>query len=866
MKQSTKKLLFRTALGVVIMVAAIIAFSMLLTSCTIFRNDEYATFSVKSLTLEVGESYDLRRVITGNTEDYRISVDTDSILKVSGKKITAQKVGRTAVSVITKNSDDTITVTVKEAEPTTFTIQTQGQTIQTVGQASTVVFTANATGTLRGESVDWYVNNVKQNLPQDETVFSFMPEDAGVFTIEAKAGKYSAQSVVRAYYSIEAVGAASGVLNQLDGEITAITLTATAATDLRNPTNYIEWVVDGKTLYEGENTSFRYVPSIGTHVVELYVNGVKRLIGGQSSVTVRAAGQADAPTVTGVTFDNVYPHVYVEYEGADNAQVEIIAPNGLMLTYRQSDDAVASKFSDGRFDAQGVISTCAMSSSRGTYRIRAKALGDGDLIKASEYSETFSFVQLPPAAKKYLETSILDFDLYLTDEEDYIDVLEYYVLGRSKTASRPKVEFSCYIAFDMTKQSEAESLFYGAFEWAATSGSYNNISVKLNSNVMTTSFNVSTINRPTRQSYDGNNDYEYAVELHAIAPHINYDEAKYRPANYVFPIDLAERTESVSYTDELYFAVEHNTRPIPESGSAADTVYQKAREALRMIVTDEMSDVEKAHAIYDWIMWKVTYDTPATEVSRNGEAYSAYYLEGVFGDGSTYIKDVSTGKSVAYYPYAVCDGLSKAYTLMCNIEGVPCVRVAGMAGDSLLDAGGHAWNKVYVNGGWYLVDITWGDSQGRIDRTVYELSLHDWLFLTDEQADPTHFEPYESGDSYLIKVPETTTAKLDIYKEMTYYGVEINCSVGRNENQSDRLEEIILQFAKNYSPRSSLYVPGCGTSATPYSGFDIRFEDGMKLTESNASSIVRSAFRRYVPSATVETYLTSDDVLIVLIS
>ncbi len=873
MNKTSKRFNIRRIICAALTATIIAATGILLSGCMLIRGiieaeEELIDFNVRSLTLDVGESYDLQDIISCGTNSYVIEVGSTSVLSVKGKTVTAKSAGRTTVTAKTDFDSDTLSVTVKEREKSELIISAVGNTVQTVGQASEVVFTVDARGDLRGRTVDWYVNDVRKTSLGSGTAFYFTPTDAGKFTVKAVIDGYYAQSVVRAYYDVNATGSISGSLVQMTEPISALTFSAAVKSDSRNPSDYIVWVIDGKTVYEGENTSYRYMPSAGTHTVELYVNGVKRLIDGQPSVAVTAVGAAKAPSTPSVTFDNVYPHVYINYETeSDYAEVEIALPNGEKRVFSQKDPSASSRFDGGKFDAQGIIDVCASGSTRGSYGIRVKSLGDGDMILDSEYSEACTFTQISYAAKTYLETTVLDFDLYLTSEEEYIDVMEYYILSRNKTARTPRVNFSCYVAFGLDTQSEAENLFENAFEWAATSGSYDNIQVDLNSNVLTTKFSVSTINRPTRQSFTGSNYYSYAEELHAITPHINYDETKYRSADHVFPIDLKERSVSVSYTDELYFAVENNTRPVPTSGSAAQTVYEKAREALRMIVTDDMSDVEKAHAIYDWIMWKVTYDTPATIVSHNGEAYSAYYLEGVFGDGITSIKDVSTGKSVKYAPYAVCDGLSKAYTLMCNIEGIPCVRVAGVAGDSLSNSGGHAWNKVFVNNAWYLVDITWGDAQGYIDGADYELSLHNWLFLTDAQADPTHFEPYEAGESYLINAPETAAEPFDIYKEMTYNGVKIDCSITDGDDQAQRLQEIAKLFAESYEPRGSLYVPGCGTSETPYTGIDIKFEKGMALSESNAASIVRSAIRKVLPTVTVDTYLTTEkDVLVVLLS
>lgn len=84
--------------------------------------------------------------------------------------------------------------------------------------------------------------------------------------------------------------------------------------------------------------------------------------------------------------------------------------------------------------------------------------------------------------------------------------------------------------------------------------------------------------------------------------------------------------------------------------------------------------------------------------------YYGYYLEGIFLD-KFYKKDM----------HAVCDGKSKAFVLMCGIEGITAVRISGKASSDGKNFGGHAWNKVLLdlNGTgdkeWYFVDTTWGD-------------------------------------------------------------------------------------------------------------------------------------------------------------
>lgn len=49
---------------------------------------------------------------------------------------------------------------------------------------------------------------------------------------------------------------------------------------------------------------------------------------------------------------------------------------------------------------------------------------------------------------------------------------------------------------------------------------------------------------------------------------------------------------------------------------------------------------------------------------------------------------------------AVCDGIAKAYKLLCDEAGIPCTVVTGSSG------GPHAWNVVRVEGRWAHVDVT----------------------------------------------------------------------------------------------------------------------------------------------------------------
>lgn len=59
----------------------------------------------------------------------------------------------------------------------------------------------------------------------------------------------------------------------------------------------------------------------------------------------------------------------------------------------------------------------------------------------------------------------------------------------------------------------------------------------------------------------------------------------------------------------------------------------------------------------------------------------------------------------------VCEGYSKAFKLICDRLGIPCVLVFGNYNEANRTA--HMWNYVMMeDGNWYAVDLTWDDLDG----------------------------------------------------------------------------------------------------------------------------------------------------------
>lgn len=298
---------------------------------------------------------------------------------------------------------------------------------------------------------------------------------------------------------------------------------------------------------------------------------------------------------------------------------------------------------------------------------------------------------------------------------------------------------------------------------------------------------IETVNSPEFDAPDGFMD---AVQNTYSKPH--YDNVK-KTRN--FYIDSVKETMSVSTSNMLYKAVAWGYKPV-FMGSQAENlkqIYDNAKDALSYIVSDEMSEYEKVHAIYDYIIYNVRYDHDCANaedayvsgnLSLNEKMkYYGYYLEGIFLN-KFYKKDM----------HAVCDGKSKAFVLMCGIEGITAVRISGKASSDGKNFGGHAWNKVLLdlNGTgdkeWYFVDTTWGD----VGDNSKEFLSHAYFLLSDDEVKNTHVE--NPGHDY-----PKAEGKFDYYAHETYTlsGTEYNYVITNRNLAAQQMARALRTLPKS---------------------------------------------------------------------
>ncbi len=223
--------------------------------------------------------------------------------------------------------------------------------------------------------------------------------------------------------------------------------------------------------------------------------------------------------------------------------------------------------------------------------------------------------------------------------------------------------------------------------------------------------------------------YDNPDESHQAKVNLRYTEQSTRRTS--LPVDEFKEEVEVYNSNDLYRAVSFGYKPIfvGDDAKKMQALYNKAREVLFKYISADMTEVEKVAAVYDWIVYNVEYDHAVANLSdsSNTSGYNAFYLEGVFDDNR-----------------AVCDGKSKAFALLCGMEGIRALRITGEAltGDAY---GGHAWNKVLVDADddgereWYVVDTTWGDAAVQTSSRVWDEYLtYSYFLRTDADIQDTH--------------------------------------------------------------------------------------------------------------------------------
>lgn len=168
----------------------------------------------------------------------------------------------------------------------------------------------------------------------------------------------------------------------------------------------------------------------------------------------------------------------------------------------------------------------------------------------------------------------------------------------------------------------------------------------------------------------------------------------------------------------LFFPIasqSQNIADLTQVDSFAAAVRYKNLNNLTLALTGPYSEeLHKARAIFKWITENISYDY---------KYYNKYYL--INKEPKTYScisdKNCEAKKIVWEMKYinrilrkkkAVCYGYSLLFKKMCEIAGLKSEVIPGYARTEHYQVGtpgrpDHAWNAVWIDSAWYLLDATW---------------------------------------------------------------------------------------------------------------------------------------------------------------
>ncbi|MBR1925508.1 MAG: hypothetical protein IJ837_01490 [Clostridia bacterium] len=383
--------------------------------------------------------------------------------------------------------------------------------------------------------------------------------------------------------------------------------------------------------------------------------------------------------------------------GAQNTDIQIIYVQALSNEASYS----ASAFSDGKI-------------------YYGKALGSanyGDIQLSNPYSklcgdETFDF---------YVNTQEeLNTLIYFANANRIKDVVFYqdFVSGsgtfiNGNFVNKASESYAETKSIGITKSADSEGRITCTF-------SYKTLANPLK--IATTDINGTNSNKE-QTVYNKILSYSNLAENDAKRYSVDEEEITNKTKTALPILSKKDKTLNVYTSDQLYLAVQAGYYPIFVGDSPAKTIWEKAIDVLvgtedsLGIIDDNMTQEQKLLAIFDWVCYTSKYDyNLSSRSSEEGvQNYRGFYLEGMFLDNGQ----------------AVCDGISKAYSLLSNMAGLEVYKVIGNAsGES------HAWNYAGIYDEetekytYYMVDCTWNDIT--LSETDKETLVHRYFLVAND--------------------------------------------------------------------------------------------------------------------------------------
>nr|WP_321406606.1 transglutaminase domain-containing protein [uncultured Carboxylicivirga sp.] len=142
------------------------------------------------------------------------------------------------------------------------------------------------------------------------------------------------------------------------------------------------------------------------------------------------------------------------------------------------------------------------------------------------------------------------------------------------------------------------------------------------------------------------------------------------------------------------------------------------------------TDIEKSRAIFTWIAHHISYDVKkyhSSIKSTKKNKRKKIKQKNIFKYEQKVARTTYRKRS------GICGDYSVLYKHLCDLTGVECTVISGYSKTERKNIGSktggkHAWNAVYINHQWQLLDVTW--AAGYLSNDTFHQQFNDFYFFT----------------------------------------------------------------------------------------------------------------------------------------
>ena len=157
------------------------------------------------------------------------------------------------------------------------------------------------------------------------------------------------------------------------------------------------------------------------------------------------------------------------------------------------------------------------------------------------------------------------------------------------------------------------------------------------------------------------------------------------PEHFCYKNQITLNVQGYESGGTMTLRLENSDLSNSESKRMSETFFQEVKVLTQQlinenVITSQMTETEKARALYEWLILNLSYDT-------------SYRKEGYTGYGAIFNKT------------AVCQGYIALYNSMCKLVGIDIWGVGGTTKDGT----NHIWSQAVLDGRTFYIDPTFGD-------------------------------------------------------------------------------------------------------------------------------------------------------------